>query len=147
MRNKRMLAVAATIIAATSAASPALAQGGGSGGGGGTGGGGGGGGGGTTTALATPAIPAPAFDGIGSGPVYLHDSFGHAQGTRYDQGGKVIDVGRHPEVNGIRAEYGNNKTETWMGPAVTSGAPRWQFAVVGPTDPWEPYTPLQEASF
>jgi hypothetical protein len=137
MINKRTLAVAVAIVAATSAASPALAQGGG-----GTSGGGGG----TTTTLATPAIPPATFDGIGAGPVYLHDSFGHAQGTRYDQGGKIIDVGRHREVNGIRAEYGNNKTETWTGPSVTSGTPRWQFSVVGPSDPYEPYTPLQDST-
>ena len=100
----------------------------------------------TSATLATPAIPSATFDGIGKGPVYLHDSFGHAQGTRYDQGGKIIDVGRHPEVNGIRAEYGNNKTETWIGPGVTSGSPRWQFSAVGPADPYEPFTPLQDGT-
>src|SRR3954466_545432 len=119
MINKRILTVAVAFAAATAVASPALASGGS--GGGGTGGGGGGGGG-TTTTLATPAIPPATFDGIGPGPVYIHDSIGHAQGTRYDQGGKIVDVGRHPEVNGIRAEYGNNKTETWIGPSVTSGS-------------------------
>ncbi len=143
MIDKRILAMAAAIVAVTTAASPAVAKGSGSGGGGGTGGGGGGG---TTTTLATPAIAPATFDGIGSGPVYLRDSFGHAQGTRYDQSGKIVDVGRHPEVNGIRAEFGNNKTETWIGPSVTSGSPRWQFSVVGPGDPYEPYTPLQDST-
>ena len=57
-----------------------------------------------------------------------------------------MDVGRHPEVSAIRAEYGNNKTETWVGPNVTSGSPRWQFAVVGPSDPYEPYTALQDSN-
>jgi hypothetical protein len=148
MRNKRFLTVAAAVAAAVTVATPALAQGGGGTGGGGGGGGGGtgggGGGGSTTTVLATPAIAPGTFDGIGPGPVYIHDSFGHAQGTRYDQGGKITDVGRHPEVNGIRAEYGNNKTETWIGPTVASGSPRWQFASVGPSDPYEPYTALQD---
>ena len=138
-RTTRSLTMAAALTAALTVTSPALAKGGGT-----TGGGTGGGGGGTTTTLATPAIPPATFDGIGPGPVYIRDSFGHAQGTRYDQGGKIIDVGRHPEVNGIRAEYGNNKTETWIGPNVTSGSPRWQFSVVGPADPYEPYTPLQD---
>src|SRR4051812_5806519 len=139
MKSRNFLTVAAAVTVATSIASPALAKGG-------SGGGGGGGGGGTTTTLATPAIATSTFDGIGPGPVYIRDSFGHAQGTRFDQGGKIVDVGRHPEVNGIRAEYGNNKTETWIGPNVTSGSPRWQFAVVGPSDPYEPYTPLQDSS-
>jgi hypothetical protein len=138
MINRKFVTVAAAFVAATTVASPALAKGGGSGGGSG-------GGGGTTTTLATPAIPPATFDGIGPGPVYIHDSFGHAQGTRYDQGGKIVDVGRHPEVNGIRAEYGNNKTETWIGPSVTSGTPRWQFAVIGPSDPYEPYTSMQDS--
>src|SRR4051812_21996111 len=141
MRGKRILVVAAGIAAFTSFATPAFAQGGT--GGGGTGGGGGGT---TKTTLATPAIAPGTFDGIGSGPVYVHDSFGHAQGTRYRQDGAIMDVGRHPEVNAIRAEYGNNKTETWVGPNVTSGSPRWQFAVVGPSDPYEPYTALQDSS-
>ena len=140
MINKRTSAVALAVLAAATMASPALAKGGTGGGGGGTGGGG------TTTTLPTPAIPPSTFDGIGPGPVYIHDSFGHAQGTRYDQGGKIIDVGRHPEVNGIRAEYGNNKTETWIGPGVTSGTPRWVFSVVGPSDPYEPFTPLQDGT-
>lgn len=144
MLKKTTLTLAAALAVTASVASPALAKGGG--GGGGSGGGGGGGGGGTTTTLATPAIASGTFDGIGSGPVYVHDSFGHAQGTRYDQGGKIVDVGRHPEVNGIRAEYGNNKTETWVQPNVTSGTPRWQFAVVGPADPYEAVTPLQDGT-
>ena len=138
MINKRILTVVVTLAAASTVASPALAKGG-------TGGGGTGGGGTTTTTLPTPAIAPGTFDGIGPGPVYLHDSFGHAQGTRYKLDGSIQDVGRHPEVNAIRAEYGNNKTETWIGPNVTSGAPRWQFAVVGPSDPYEPYTALQDS--
>jgi len=142
MINKRIATAAATIVAATSIASPALAKGGG----GTSGGGGGGGGGGTTTVLPTPSIAPATFDGIGAGPVYIHDSFGHAQTTRYDQGGKVVDVGRHPEVNGIRAEYPNNKAETWIGPSVTSGAPRYGFGVIGPSDPYESYTSLQDST-
>src|SRR3954471_2367854 len=136
MVNKALFTVVAALTAAVTLASPALAKGG-------TGGGGGGGGG-TTTVLPTPAIAAGTFDGIGAGPVYIHDSIGHQQTTRYRQDGQIVDVGRHPEVSGIRAEYGNNKTETWIGPAATSGTPRWQFAVVGPSDPWEPYTALQD---
>src|SRR4051794_20250681 len=141
MHDKRILVVAAAVAGLMSVATPAFAQGGT--GGGGTGGGGGGGGG-TTTALPTPAIAPGTFDGIGAGPVYVHESFGHAQTTRYKQDGSIVDVGRHPEVSGIRAEYGNNKTETWIGPTVTSGAPRFQFAVVGPADPFEPHTALQD---
>src|SRR4051812_9361875 len=140
MLDKRYFVVTAAVAIAVGAATPALAQGGSGGGGGG------GGGGGTTTVLATPAIAPGTFDGIGAGPVYIHDSLGHAEGTRYKQDGSIIDVGRHPEVNAIRAEYGNNKTETWVGPTVTSGSPRWQFAVVGPSDPYEPYTALQDSS-
>src|SRR4051812_3132066 len=135
MFDKRTpIVVVAAIAAFMTVATPALAKG--------TGGGGGGT---TTPTLATPAIAPGTFDGIGAGPVYVHDSFGHAQGTRYKQDGSIIDVGRHPEVNAIRAEYGNNKTETWVGPNVTSGSPRWQFAVVGPSDPYEPYTALQDS--
>src|SRR3954447_8233365 len=144
MISKKLVAVVATLAATATFTSPALAQGGGGTGGGGTGGGGGGGTK-TTTPLATPAIAPGTFDGIGAGPVYIHDSIGHAQGTRYKQDASIVDVGLHPPVSGIRAEYGNNKTETWIGPTVTSGAPRWQFASVGPSDPFEPYTALQDA--
>src|SRR3954463_7187938 len=128
MISKRLVTVVATLAATATFTSPALAQGGG-----GTGGGGTGGGGGTkvVTPLPTPAIAPGTFDGIGTGPVYIHDSIGHAQGTRYKQDGSIIDVGLHPEIRGTRAEYGNNKAETWIGPSVTSGAPRWQYAVVG----------------
>jgi len=143
MARTRLLTLAIAVATATAMAGPALAQGG-TGGGGTGGGGGGGGGGGTTTTLPTPAIAPGTFDGIGPGPVYLHDSFGHAQTTRFKQDGSVIDVGRHPEVSAVRAEYGNNKTETWIGPNVTSGAPRFQLTVVGPGDPFEPYTALQD---
>jgi hypothetical protein len=140
MVSNRQLTVLAAVAVTLTMASPALAKGGSGGGGGG------GGGGGTTTVLPTPAIAPGTFDGIGPGPVYIHDSFGHAQTTRYQQDGKIVDVGRHPEVNGIRAEYGNNRTETWIGPNVTSGAPRWGFSVIGPSDPYEPYTPLQDST-
>src|SRR3954469_25967100 len=130
MFNKKLVMAVGALVATASFTSPALAQGG-TGGGGGTGGAGGGG---TkiVTPLATPAIAPGTFDGIGTGPVYIHDSIGHAQRTRYKQDGSIIDVGLHPEIRGTRAEYGNNKTETWIGPTVTSGAPRWQYAVVGP---------------
>src|SRR3954451_14906185 len=140
MLKKDSVFTAVTALAVAAAvAGPAYAKGG-------TGGGGGGGGGGTTTVLPTPAIAPGTFDGIGPGPVYIHDSIGHQQTTRYRQDGQIVDVGRHPEVNGIRAEYGNNKTETWIGPSVTSGSPRWQFSVVGPSDPYEPFTPLQDGT-
>src|SRR3954464_1313709 len=142
MISKKLVTVVATLAATATFTSPALAQGGGGTGGGGTGGGGGTK---TTTTLATPAIAPGTFDGIGAGPVYIHDSIGHAQGTRYKQDGSIVDVGLHPPVSGIRAEYGNNKTESWIGPTVASGAPRWQFASVGPSDPFEPYTALQDA--
>jgi hypothetical protein len=108
------------------------------------GGGGGGGGGGSTPALPTPAIPAGTFDGIGSGPTYVRESFGFAQGTRYKQNGDVKEVFLHTNVNGIRAEYPNNKTETWIAPPETAGGQEWDFAVVGPADPYEAYTPLQD---
>src|SRR4051812_34320897 len=78
--------------------------------------GGGGGGGGTKPTLPTPAIPAGTFDGIGAGPTYVHESFGFAQGTRYKQNGSITQVSVHTNVNGIRAENPNNKTETWIAP-------------------------------
>ena len=140
MVSKKLCTVVAAVSITVTMASPALAKGG-------SGGGGGGGGGGTTTVLPTPAIAPGTFDGIGAGPVYIHDSFGHAQTTRYKQDGSIVDVGRHPEINGIRAEYGNNKTETWIGPSVTSGTPRWQFATIGPSDPYEPFTALQDSPY
>lgn len=165
MARSKLITVTLALLATVTAASPAFAQGGaggggtgggGTSGGGGTGGGGtggggtGGGGGGTVSTLPTPAIAPGTFDGIGPGPVYVHDSFGFAQTTRYKVDGSVIDVGRHPEINGIRAEYGNNKTETWIGPTVTSGGSRFQFAGVGGAgglgDPYEPYTALQDNS-
>jgi len=106
-------------------------------------GGGGGGGGGTVTTLPAPAIPPGTFDGIGSGPTYIRESFGFAQGTRYKQNGDIKQVFTHTNINGIRAEFPNNKTETWVGPPETTGGQEWDFAVVGPADPYEPYTPLQ----
>jgi hypothetical protein len=104
---------------------------------------GGGGGGGTKPVLPTPAIPASTFDGIGSGPTYIHESFGFAQGTRYKQNGSITAVNIHDNINGIRAEFPNNKTETWIAPVETVGGQEYDFAVVGPSDPYEPYTPLQ----
>ena len=134
---KKSLYTTLVALAATAAVtSPALAKGG-------TGGGGGGGGGGTTPVLATPAIAPGTFDGIGSGPVYVRESFGFAQRTRYKQNGSIIDVVDKPDINGIRAEYPNNKTESWIGTTV-SGSPSWRFATVGPADSYEPYTPLQD---
>ena len=110
----------------------------------GGGGGGGGGGVGGSIVLPTPAIAAGTFDGIGSGPTYIRESFGFAQGTRYKQNGDIRAVNIHSNVNGIRAEFPNNKTETWVGPPETTGGQEWDFAVVGPADPYEPYTPLQD---
>jgi hypothetical protein len=113
-------------------------------GGGGSGGGGGGGGGGTPTPVLTaPAIAPGTFDGIGSGPSYIRESFGFAQGTRYKQNGDIKQVFIHDNINGIRAEFPNNKTETWIAPPETTGGQEWDFAVVGPSDPHEAYTPLQ----
>ena len=110
------------------------------------GGGGGGGGGGTVTptpVLTAPAIPAGTFDGIGSGPSYIRESFGFAQGTRYKQNGDIKEVFTHTNINGIRAEFPNNKTETWIAPPEVTGGQEFDFAVVNPSDPYEPYTPLQ----
>ena len=107
---------------------------------------GGGGGGGTKVVLTPPPIPAGTFDGIGSGPVYIHDSFGHAQRTRYSQNGTIVDVVDRSEIGNIRAEYPNNQAETWIG-TTTAGAPSWDFAVIGPGDPFEPLTPLQDGEF
>src|SRR4051812_45233972 len=90
MFNKKLVMVFGALVATASFTSPALAQGGAGGGGGGTGGGGGGGTK-TVTSLPTPAIAPGSFDGIGTGPVYIHDSIGHAQGTRYKQDGSIID--------------------------------------------------------
>ena len=128
--------LAAALVAMTAGAaltSPALAKGGG---------GDGGGGGGTKDVLPTPAIPPGTFEGIGAGPVYIHDSFGHAQRTRYARNGAIVDVVAKPEVDGIRAEYPNNATESWFGTA-TSGAPSWKLSMLSVADPFEPFTPLQ----
>ena len=92
--------------------------------------------------LPAPAIPAGTFDGIGPGPVYVHDSFGHAQRTRYARSGAIVDVVAKPEVDGIRAEYPNNATESWSG-TPTSGAPSWKLGILSVDDPFEPSTPLQ----
>src|SRR3954447_23935783 len=137
MLKKDSVLTALTAVAVTAAfASPAFAKGG-------TGGGGGGGGGGTTTVLPTPSIAPGTFDGIGSSPVYIRDSFGHGQGTRYKQDGSIVDVNQKPNMNGIRAEYPNNKTETWIG--ATGTGPTWNLSAVGPGDPLDPPTPLQES--
>ena len=87
MFKQRLVMTVAALVAAGAVTTPAFA----SGGGGGNGGGGGGGGGGNVV-LPEPAIPPGTFEGIGSGPVYVHESFGHAQRTRYTQAGKVIDA-------------------------------------------------------
>ena len=108
MLQKSGFTLLAALLAAGALTGPAFAKGG-------TGGGGGGGGGTTQPVLATPAIPAGTFEGIGAGPVYVHDSFGFAQRTRYAQNGSIIDVVDKPEINSIRAEYPNNKAETWIG--------------------------------
>jgi hypothetical protein len=100
----------------------------------------GGGGGGNKVVLPAPPIPAGTFDGIGSGPVYIHDSFGHAQRTRLARNGSVVDVVDKPEVGGIRAEFPNNQAETWLG---TGAGASWRFTTIGPGDPFEPLSPLQ----
>jgi hypothetical protein len=92
--------------------------------------------------LQPPPIPPATFEGIGPGPVFVHESFGHMQRTRYTQSGSVIDVVDKPAVNGIRAEFPNNRTETWIG---SSGEPAWRFSVTSPGDPFEPFSPLQDA--
>jgi hypothetical protein len=104
---------------------------------------GGGGGGGTKPVLPTPEIAPGTFDGIGPGPVYVHDSFGHNQRTRYARNGSIVDVVDKAEINGIRAEFPNNQAESWIG-TPTSGSASWKFAVTSPTDRFEPYTPLQD---
>jgi len=72
---------------------------------------------------------------------------GSANAARTDlASGDIIDVVDKPEINGIRAEFPNNKTETWIGPSVTSGTPRYGFGVIGPSDPYEPYTALQDST-
>jgi hypothetical protein len=134
MVKQSFIAALAALVAAGALADSALASKGG-----------GGGGGGTKVVLPAPPIPAATFDGIGSGPVYLHDSFGHAQRTRLSQKGSVVDVAAKPEVNGIRAEFPNNAAETWIG-TVASGV-SWNFTVVGPGDPFEPLSPLQVNEF
>jgi hypothetical protein len=129
MVNKSLTTAFAAVVSAGVLASPALASHGG-----------GGGGGGTKVVLPPPPIPAATFEGIGSGPVYIHESFGHVQRTRYTRGGSVIDVVDKPEIGGIRAEYPNKKAESWIG---TEDGASWRFAVIGPADPFEPLTPLQ----
>jgi hypothetical protein len=109
-----------------------------------SGGGGGGGGGGTTTTLTAPAIAPGTFDGIGPGPTYVQESFGWAQLTRYKQNGDIKYLPGHENITGIRAEYPNNKTETWVAPPEVVGGQEWRFSTVGPADPKEAYTPLQD---
>ena len=135
MIKQSFVAVLAATTAAAALAGPAAAKGGGDGGGGHGGGGG-------EDVLPAPAIPAGTFDGIGPGPVYVHDTFGHAQRTRYARSGAIVDVVAKPEVDGIRAEYPNNATESWSGNA-TSGAPSWKLGILSVDDPFEPSTPLQ----
>ena len=139
MFERTLFTTAAALAAVAVAAGPALASGGG-------GGGGNGGGGGTPKpVLPAPAIAAGTFEGIGPGPVYIHESFGSGQGTRYNQSGSIVDALKAESVNGIRAEYPNNRTETWA--TTPSDGPTWKLSGINPGDPFEPYTPLQEASF
>ena len=144
--------MAFALMGAVPAVSVASGGGGTSGGGGGTsggggsgsGGGGGGGGGGTPTpGLPAPAIAPGTFDGIGPGPVYIHDSFGWAQGTRFAQDGSIADILHNQEIDGIRAEFPNNATESWFG-VTGHGAPSWKLTSIS-EDPFEPYTPLQDS--
>jgi hypothetical protein len=148
MLNKNLLTALATLAAAGAFASPALASGGGGGGGGGATVGGGGGGAKPKPVLPAPAIAPGTFDGIGPGPVYIHDSFGSGQNTRYRADGSIVGVLGGETVNGIRAEYPNNKTETWS--TTPADGPTWTLTGTGVSsspDPFEPYTPLQETSF
>jgi hypothetical protein len=55
-----------------------------------------------------------------------------------------VSVGGGSPIAGIRAEYPNNQAESWIGPAVSSGALRWQFASIGPADDFETYGALQD---
>src|SRR4051812_43987996 len=116
---RRLSTVVGVVVLAGALTGAAFAQGGGGSGGVGTGGGGG-----VKPVLPTPAIAPGTFDRIGAGPVYVHESFGHAQGTRYAQNGSIVDVTSKPDINGIRAEYPNNKAETWFG-TTTAGAASW----------------------
>jgi hypothetical protein len=138
MRNAISTLAAAALVAGA-LTTPAMAS---KSGGGGNGGGNGGGGG-TKPVLPAPAIPPGTFDGIGPGPVYVHESFGRAQRTRYTQSGSIIDAVDKPEITGIRAEFPNNQTETWIGSRV-SGAASWKLSTTSPADPFEPFTPLQD---
>jgi hypothetical protein len=157
--NRKVLMTLAALGAAAAISSPALASGGGGGGTGGgggggtaaggggtaTAGGGGGGGGGTTTTLPAPPIPPATVSGLGPAPVYLHDSFGfNFTDTRYRADGRIVAINLADAVGGIRAEYPNNQAESWIGPAATSGALRWNWAVVGPPDDFEQYVQLQD---
>src|SRR4051812_9693798 len=133
MVKKSLVTAFAAVLAAGALADSALASHGG-----------GGGGGGTKPVLPTPAIAPGTFDGLGSGPVYVHDSFGHAQRTRYARNGSIVDVVDKSEINGIRAEFPNNQAESWIG---TGNGASWDFTVIGPGDPFEPLTPLQVDEF
>src|SRR4051794_25620224 len=135
MDKRIAIAALAALLATGAGTSSALARGG-AGGGAGT----------TTPVLATPQIAPGTFDGIGPGPVYAHESFGFAQGTRYKQNGSIVSVVDKPDINGIRAEYPNNKTESWIGTTL-SGSASWKFATVRPADSVEPHTPLQDSPF
>jgi hypothetical protein len=135
MRNA-ISTLAAAALFAGALTTPAIA---------GNGGGKGGGGGGTKPVLPAPAIAPGTFDGIGPGPTYLRESFGRAQRTRYTQDGSIVDAVDKPEINGIRAEFPNNQTETWIG-SRTSGAASWKLSTTSPADPFEPFTPLQDVA-
>jgi hypothetical protein len=56
--------------------------------------------------------------------------------------GSIVSVLDTPGINGIRAEFPNNVTETWLEPA-TRGAPSWKL-VSASTDPLESSSPLQQ---
>src|SRR5207253_8609145 len=115
MHDKSLFTTMATLASVAVAASPALAKGG-TGGGGGT----------PKPVLPAPAIAPGTFDGIGPGPVYVHESFGSGQGTRLDQSGSVMDALKAESVNGIRAEYPNNRTETWF--TTPADGPTWKLS-------------------
>jgi hypothetical protein len=80
--------------------------------------------------------------------VYIHESFGAAQGTRLAQDGDIVDVRGRSEMNGIRAEFPNNEAETWFGPDVSAS---WSIdggvAASNHLDPFEPFSPLQVGEF
>jgi hypothetical protein len=94
-----------------------------------------------------PAIAAGTFDGIGSGPTYVQESFGFGQGSRLKQNGSATAIVLHDNINGIRAEFPNNSTETWIAPPEVAGGQEWDFSVTSSADEYQPVTPLEVNEF